>query len=136
MKLHALLTISLVTLIGGCAARERQVDAELAQTQLIGLSRSELLACAGKPMTQTGSDTAEYFIYVRHEGGNGLAPEPVGSASSAAPISSTSVPLRCAATVKLEQGRVSSISYQGHTGGTIFNRQQVCGYIFERCVKR
>lgn len=133
MIVRLLFTLLALMALAGCAARDRQVNAERARTELIGLPRERLLACAGRPVTQTGADNTEYFVYIRREGGTGLAPEPIGAGGPA--LNATDVPLRCDATVKLEQGRVSAITYQGRSGGAVFNRQQICGYIFERCLR-
>ncbi|MCW5751926.1 MAG: hypothetical protein KIT81_12330 [Alphaproteobacteria bacterium] len=132
-----LLLCFLVLLVASCAARERQRTAELAQTQLIGMSREELLSCAGRPASRASGERVEYFVFVRREGGGDpLGSEPVGATGGFSAPPSAGTPLRCEATVKLEQGRVATISYRGQSGGVLLNRQQVCGYIFERCVRK
>lgn len=132
-----ILLFFMVLVLEACAARDRQRTAELAQTQMIGMSRADLLACAGRPASRASGDRIEYFVYVRREGGRDpLGSEPVGAAGGFSPAPSASTPLRCEATVKLEEGRVASIVYRGQSGGVVINRQQVCGYIFERCVRQ
>lgn len=125
------------TLLIGCAASRRQETAEMARTQLVGMSRENLLACAGRPATRTQAEDLEYFVYVRREAGIDTATrEPVGATGGLGAPPTSTLSLQCEATVKLEQGKVSSISYRGQSGGVVMNRQEVCGYIFERCVRR
>jgi hypothetical protein len=118
----------------GCASRRADV-ASRAQTELIGMSKKELLLCAGTPGRQDKVNNLEFLTYSSSEdGGSG-----VGLGLSIAPALSvgvgTSTRRYCEATFVLENDLIQKITYRGRTGGPLAKDEQ-CAFIVDLCLKR
>ncbi len=88
--------------------------AERAKTELVGMKKSDLLACAGVPLRQATEGPFEYLSY---------------SASSR--ILRTRY---CEATFTLKDGVVQKLVYAGRTGGLLSGDEQ-CALIVGNCLK-
>jgi hypothetical protein len=98
-------------MLGACAYT-MSAQADRATTELVGMERNQLLACAGVPNRREMSGDMEFFTYT-----TGEAKEDV-----------------CEATFVLRQGRVAQLSYRGDTGGP-FTPLQACASIVETCLR-
>lgn len=116
----------------GCAVQRAQI-ATRAQTELIGISKKELLSCAGVPLRQEHVDGLEFLSFA----GGG---DSVGNAVATNTSSTTEVAVGksahryCEATFVLQNGVVQKINYQGRTGGILTKGEQ-CAFIVENCLK-
>jgi len=109
--------VSLIVLftVAGCSNTRRTERAELAQrakTELVGLSKTELLTCAGVPARSTTEGGQEFMSYGASSYGWGNS---------------------CVVTFVLKDGAVSMISYSGRTGRHDQNGEQ-CAYAVANCV--
>ncbi len=112
------LWVVLILSATGCAALDRAKLADRARTDLVGITRGDLLACAGAPDKRLASGDREYFTYVVQT------------------VKGTGAAVRsrfCEATFVLKDGRVEAITYRGKTGGLLSKGEQ-CGYIVENCL--
>jgi uncharacterized protein YceK len=112
-----LLVISLVTvaLLSGCSyARraDRAKVAERAQTELVGLTKTELLTCAGIPPRAVIEEGLEFMSYPSSKYGWGGG---------------------CLVTFVLQDGLVESVNYSGRTGRYSQNGEQ-CAYAVQGCL--
>ncbi len=55
-----------VALLAACAIGPGGETASRAQTELVGMPKDRLLACAGVPERQAAADGREYYTYVAH----------------------------------------------------------------------
>jgi hypothetical protein len=108
-----LLIVLLTT--AGCSHARRADRAELAQraqTELVGLSKIELLTCAGVPVRSTIEGELEFMSYGASSYGWGNT---------------------CVVTFVLKDGAVETISYSGRTGRRSQNGEQ-CAYAVANCL--
>ncbi len=111
------IVVSLIILVtvAGCSHARRSNRAELAQrakTELIGLSKSELLTCAGVPVRSATEAELEFMSYGASSYGWGNS---------------------CVVTFVLKNGAVKTISYSGRTGRRRQNGEQ-CAYAIANCL--
>jgi hypothetical protein len=111
------IVVSLIILFtaAGCSNARRTERAELAErakTELIGLSKSELLTCAGVPVRSTTEGGQEFMSYGASSYGWGNS---------------------CVVTFVLKDGAVKTISYSGRTGRRSQNGEQ-CAYAVANCL--
>ncbi|MGA3084039.1 MAG: hypothetical protein ABSE95_04540 [Thermodesulfobacteriota bacterium] len=134
MNARLMIGIISICLISGCAASHRSEIASRAQTELIGMSKKDLLSCAGVPVRQERVDDLEFLTYTG--GGDSVA---TGYATQTSPSSAVVVSKRhhryCEATFILKEGKVEKINYQGRTGGLITKGEQ-CAFIVENCLSQ
>ena len=117
----------------GCAIQRAEI-ASRAQTELVGMSKKDLLLCAGVPLRQERVEDLEFLSFA----GGG---DSVGSAVATSTSSSTAIAVGksthryCEATFVLKNGIVQKVNYQGRTGGLLTKGEQ-CAFIVENCVKQ
>jgi len=112
---------SLTLLLSGCGPTKfgRSSIAEDAQTHMIGLSKQDVLSCAGIPTRTMRSEGVEYLLYSHREqrGDDG-----------------DTYTRNCDVTIALDSGRVSKVSYRGRTGGWV-TQGEACYYVVKDCVQ-
>jgi len=116
----------------GCAF-QRASDAARAKTELIGMTKIELLSCAGVPIRQEKVGNLEFLTY---SGGGDSGGPAFGTAVSPSTVIGGSVRFRryCEATFILNSGVVEKIIYAGRTGPPGASGEQ-CAFIIENCLK-
>jgi hypothetical protein len=133
MKIATSLLVVLTLGTTGCAVQRAQV-ADRAQTELVGMSKKDLMVCAGVPIRQERIDDLELLTY----GGGGDSTS-IGTANAVAPGTAVGVSRTahryCEATFVLKDGKVQKVNYQGRTGGLLTKGEQ-CAFIVENCVKK
>ena len=127
---RACLAVLALSLLAACTLGRSQ-DAKEARTKLVGMSRGEIIACAGKPKTAIKDGNLEYLAYYA---GNpdydlvlGVKPTEVQK------ITGTARPKNCKVRIMLRGGNVESVSYTGNTGG-LLTRDSACAAIVRRCL--
>ncbi|WP_080884989.1 hypothetical protein [Nitrospira japonica] len=96
-----------------------------AQKALIGKTRQELLACAGKPVSERAGGERPAVIYYREA--SQLEESFPGSKSSFAKVHHG-----CRATIVLDQDRVADVRYESDPSS--YQDEDHCEEIFDRCV--
>lgn len=114
----------------GCAAQQRAETAKRAQTELVGISKGDLLACAGAPIRTASSGDTEVFTYV---GGGDSVIAGGGGASSAGGGVATVQRRYCEVTFVIRSGRVEKVNYAGRTGGLVTEGEQ-CAFVVQNCI--
>ena len=122
--------LSLALLLGACIFERSQV-AKDARTEMIGKTRAQVLACAGRPKTMIEDGELEYFAYFvglpDYDRVLGIQP------TEAQKITGSTQPKSCKVRIMFRNGIVESVSYSGNTGGLI-TRGEVCASVVSRCV--
>jgi hypothetical protein len=112
--LTAVLVVSAVLI--GCSVPKEMRRAHLAREDLTGMSRAELVSCAGQPLDVQHAGSWEYWIYVSPE--QTLKPENT----------------RCVATFMARNGYVESLDYANPSGGLIKDSITECLSIVDKCL--
>lgn len=104
-------------------AVERADTALFAQTELVGLSRAEILACAGKPDRAVRNGDSESLVYTS------------SGAAAAKPGAPAGKP--CEVTFAMHNGYVEKVAYSvpsvGGFGG--FASGDQCSYVVQKCMR-
>ena len=119
----------LVLVLCACASTSLQKSdaASLARPQLVGLSKAEVLACAGQPeRTEAGVDS-ESLSYSASSGETGYA---VGTGSSLL----SKVRRSCEVVFVLRRGYVEDVKYVGEQTGGMLTPDEECFPIVKKCV--
>ena len=124
--------VVLVVSISGCTF-QRAGLASRAQKELIGMTKKELLSCAGVPARQERVDDLEFLAYSGGGDSGGAAVATSTSPSTAIATGKTSHRY-CEVTFVLKDGVVKKVNYQGRTGGLLTKGEQ-CAFIIENCLK-
>ena len=127
--------VLLAIALAACTQRENQERASRAQTELVGLTRAQLIDCAGQPDRVIGSGSIEQLVYLYGEHRRMVGePDPHSTGVQTAPPTANSTPW-CEATFVMENSRVTNVRYRGQTGGIFTGPQNVCGEIVYHCVR-
>ena len=109
-------TVAVLFALAGCASQHRAQVASQAQEKLVGMSKKDLLSCAGVPERQERVDDLEFLTY---SGGGDSVGGAVAMQTSPSTAVATGRSSRryCMATFVLKDGIVQKVNYQGRTGG-------------------
>jgi len=112
-------------LLLGCSGSKfhRAEVATRAETELVGMSKKDLLSCAGVPMRSERLEDMEFLTYV----GGG---DNVGYAGGVIAVHKR----YCEVTFILKSGRVEKVNYTGRTGGWATKDEQ-CAFVIENCLQ-
>jgi hypothetical protein len=119
--------------VAACAPLEWAQIAEDARSQMLGLSKEQVLACMGPPANRMAEGATEVWAY---RSGNGQI-DVASSASVAGPMvtGDTVATMRfCNVQVVMQGGRVTRLNYTGPTGGFLAPGEQ-CAFAVRNCVR-
>ena len=121
-------------LLLGCSGSKfhRAEVATRAETELVGMSKKDLLSCAGVPMRSERLEDMEFLTYVG--GGDNVGYAGGGAGSSAAGGVIAVHKRYCEVTFILKSGRVEKVNYTGRTGGWATKDEQ-CAFVIENCLQ-
>jgi len=126
-----LVSIAIVSIasLSGCKYN-RVKTAQAAKTELIGMSKGELLSCAGVPDRTMSSNGTEFLSY-RSGGETSYSANTFYGYNTTTLINSSR--RYCDITIALENDKIQKVSYSGKTGGLLTQGEQ-CAYVLENCV--
>ena len=122
----AALVVALIASACSTASLDDSDTAFLARAVIIGQSRAEVLACAGKPERSTVQGDTETFVYTASSGESTLMVGAGGNLLS-------NVKHSCEVSMVLRRGYVEDVLYAGRTGGTTTPGEE-CAPIVKRCM--
>jgi hypothetical protein len=126
------LALAVALLVAGCTFQRAAISSR-AQIELVGMSKIELLSCAGVPIRQEQMDNIEFLTY--SSGGDSVGTAVATSTSPSTAIATGKRTHRyCEVTFVLNNGVVQKVNYQGRTGGLLTKGEQ-CAFIVENCLK-
>jgi outer membrane protein assembly factor BamE (lipoprotein component of BamABCDE complex) len=114
MMFKAVLASVMLLALAGCASG-RGATANEAQSQMIGMSKEQVLRCMGPPHSSYAVGSTEVWVY--NSGGQNT-----GTAQG------------CMVNVMMQDSRVIDIDYRGQAGLILPNDKQ-CAYAVENCMK-
>jgi hypothetical protein len=123
-----LISVSILSM-SGCKYNRVKV-AEKAKIELIGMSKNELLSCAGVPDKAISSNDIEFLSY-RSGGETSYSANTFYGYNTTTLINSRT--RFCDITITLKNDTVQSVKYSGKTGGLLTKGEQ-CAYVLENCV--
>jgi len=133
MSISKLLLVSVAIIsiasLSGCKYN-RVKTAQAAKTELIGISKGELLSCAGVPDKVASSNGVEFLSY-RSGGETSYSANTIYGYNATTFINSSH--RFCDITITLKNDKVQRVSYSGKTGGLLTQGEQ-CAYVLENCV--
>jgi len=110
-----LLIVLISFFLSGCVFHRAEI-ASRAKSELIGMSKEDLLICAGVPVKQEKIDNLEYLTYSGSGGDLG------------------GILYSCEATFILKDSIIKKINYQGYTGGPL-TKDEHGEFIIKDCIK-
>lgn len=125
MRLAAIVT-ALIASACSTTSLDNSDTAFLARAVIIGQSRAEILACAGKPERSSVQGDSETLIYTASSGESTLMVGAGGNLLS-------NVKHSCEVTMILRRGYVEDVLYAGRTGGTTTPDEE-CAPIVSKCM--
>jgi PBP1b-binding outer membrane lipoprotein LpoB len=123
-----------IILISGCSLKmASRVDiAKRAKAELIGVSKSEILICAGIPANTYRNNGTEFLTYSNLERSNFYD---VMSGPGGGLLQMASQLDECEVTLTLRDNVVESVNFRtNHTG--IMASDDQCAYVFESCLTK
>ena len=123
------LTVLVAALVVAACANPSQQNADtafMARAHIIGQSRAEVLACAGKPERNVVNGESETLVYAASSGESTLM---VGAGNTLL----SNVRHSCEVTMVLRRGYVENVLYAGRTGGTLTPDEE-CAPIVSKCM--
>ena len=131
------LLLGLALAIGGCVGIFARVEtASRAQSEMIGLNKSEILACMGAPAAKETAGETEVWSYpsggdaVHLSSGSAYAS---GGTAYGSAVTRT-IQRYCVVDVVMQNGVVTRVNYQGRTGGWATEGEQ-CAFAVENRVQ-
>jgi hypothetical protein len=120
--------VAMCVALGGCAIERAQI-AQDARTQMVGMSKEQVLTCMGVPANKAAEGATEVWGYAS---GNGMT---VASASydryGGTAVASSRF---CNINIVMASARVTAVNYTGPTGGLLTAGEQ-CSYAVDACVR-
>ncbi len=138
--------------VAGCAV-QRAVVAQGAQERMVGMSREQVLACMGPPVTKAAEGATEVWSYGSgndrtttigtgyaqtngstsgEQRGNQFSATGQATTTSLATVNSSR--RFCTVNVVMMDGRVSRLNYAGPTGGILTGGEQ-CAFAVQNCLR-
>lgn len=131
--MRVILTVLGAVALAGCAF-ERAEIADMARTQMVGMSKEQVLACMGPPSSRMAEGKTDVWGY---HSGNGRTDVDVASQSAGGMVMGSAVAsVRfCSVQVVMVGGRVVRVNYAGPTGGLLTPGEQ-CAFAVGNCVRQ
>jgi hypothetical protein len=131
---YLIITFLVPLLLLGCAGSKfhRAEVATRAKTELVGMSKKDLLSCAGVPVRSQQVEDMEFLTYVGGGDNVGYAGGAAGSSAAGGVIAMHK--RYCEVTFVLKAGKVEKVNYTGRTGGWATKGEQ-CAFVIENCLK-
>ena len=114
--------------LAGCKP-DLNKKAATAQTRLVGMSQSAIVSCMGLPHRQGRFDNVDVWEYT-----TGNEVNHSGRIDYFGNLQIDSTTRNCTARLIFDSNnKVGSVTYNGKTGGALFNKQWKCGELVDRC---
>jgi hypothetical protein len=118
--------------VAGCASPLERV-ADRARTEMIGMSDTQLKACAGEPTALNRENGIDLWSYFRETARSATMVSDIGYTPTNRAETSYDYFRYCEATFALQNGRVQGVEFRGRTA-TGREIMEPCGAIVQRCV--
>jgi hypothetical protein len=134
--------------LSGCSL-QRASEAQHAQSQMVGMTKEQVLQCMGPPAQQSAEGQTEVWSYASGNGrtdvrafGNSTTSGSViatgnyasGHANTYGSSFAMATRRSCTVNVVMVSGRVGAVNYSGPTGGLLSQGEQ-CAFAIQNCVR-
>ena len=116
----------LLPILAGCAEIQSTKIAKEARTKMIGLTKEQLLQCAGPPASKAAKGETEVWRYNSGGGATSYDSDGIGG--------TTAVTYYCIIDVNINSDRVQRIDYSGNTSAGLYE-DVFCASAIRRCVR-
>ena len=126
-----------VFLFTGCSIERAQL-AERAKSEMVGLSKTDILTCMGRPDSRSGSEDFEEWVYSHSDSpgiGNTHGRLDEETTTGGGGTTTTARGRYCIVHIRFRRDTVSSVRYSGQTGG-IFTRDEQCAFLVSGCLRQ
>jgi hypothetical protein len=110
---------------------QRSERAEVAQTQLVGMTKEKILSCMGPPQRSAAVGATEVWTY--GSGGQSVGVASAVSGSNVASAVGVSAFRYCVVDVVMRNDVVERVNYSGRAGGLLSPHAE-CSYAVENCL--
>lgn len=135
MKLGVIVLLFLSIIMLGCKTTGSKLGryeiAKKAKVQLVGMSKREVLLCAGVPHNSFTDGDLEFFTY--YSGGDSSSTVVTNPYTPEGVAVVNTKQRNCKIDIIFESGIATRVEYSGRTGGLATKGEQ-CAYVLERCV--
>jgi hypothetical protein len=143
------LVVCCTAALAGCAVQRAQV-AQDARAQMVGMSKEQVLGCMGPPGNKAAEGQTEVWSYASGNGHSStiavtdatttaqasrFGNQVYGTADTTAVGTAISTRRFCTVNVVMTDGRVTTINYNGPTGGLLTAGEQ-CAFAVDACIKK
>lgn len=138
---NKIFTLALLSLLSGCAM-QRAADAQTAQKMMVGMDKEKVFTCMGIPKKKATEGKTEIWAYESGDRRITRNKQRVSSSKDFANSFAASLGFEdevrtarfCTVQVVMTDGKVSTIHYNGPTGGFLTEDEQ-CAYAVRNCLK-
>jgi outer membrane protein assembly factor BamE (lipoprotein component of BamABCDE complex) len=135
--LNLIIVIALALPLSACVggSLRRDDNAARAKTQMIGMSKEDVLSCMGPPKKKATEGATDVWSYLSTDGqGNSVSDtyKPTGYSHT----NSSHNKRFCTINVVMKEGVVTRINFLGPTATNFFNTNDQCGYAVAACVNQ
>ena len=123
----------LLVVLSACSSFQRADDAAAAKTQMIGLSREDVLACMGIPKKKAQEGGTEVWSYPSTNG-RGDSSGDIFKTTGYVHSSGSHERSFCTVNVVMKDGVVKAVRYNGPTSSVFYTQDDQCGFAVENCV--
>ena len=133
MRTSIIMLLVLLLLVGCAGSKFHRAEvATRAKTELVGMSKKNLLSCAGVPVRSQQVEDMEFLTYVGGGDSVGYAGGVAGPSTASGGI--VTHKRYCEVTFVLKAGKVEKVNYTGRTGGWATKGEQ-CAFVIENCLQ-
>jgi outer membrane protein assembly factor BamE (lipoprotein component of BamABCDE complex) len=133
MNISKTITLLLgAVVLAACAVQRAQLATD-AKTQMVGMTKEQVLACMGPPANKAAEGGTEVWSY---NSGNGQTSVSTFASGGRGYASGFGVAEQrfCTVNVTMNSSRVAAVNYVGPTGGLLTQGEQ-CAYALQNCVQ-
>jgi hypothetical protein len=118
--------------LASCAMQRAQIATD-AKTQMVGLSKEQVLACMGPPAAKASEGATEVWSYNSGNGHTAVSTFATGGRGYGSGFGVAEQRF-CTVNVTMNSTRVTSVNYVGPTGGLLTQGEQ-CAFALQNCVQ-
>jgi outer membrane protein assembly factor BamE (lipoprotein component of BamABCDE complex) len=118
--------------LAGCAIQRAQL-ANDAQSEMVGMTKEQVLSCMGPPANKAAEGATEVWSYPSGNGQTSVSTFATGGGRFASGFGVAEQRF-CTINVTMNGGRVSRMNYVGPTGGLLTQGEQ-CAFAVQNCVQ-
>jgi len=125
--MKSLILTAAIALVSCHTNIQRAEVANGAKQSMLGMSKANLITCAGAPLRSSTINGTEYLTYSHADAYSDASSKLTGI------LVGSALYFECTATFSINNGRISKVTFSGKTGGK-FTQGAACYNIVAQCV--